>query len=103
LAQQVPPERWLTINAGDGVNGRRWYAWAQVELAADGTPAGWGRRLLIRRSLSTGELAFYRRHFAHAGAFMAFTGLVPCERSSADSVWRGHITRTGSKHLRFQL
>jgi Transposase IS116/IS110/IS902 family len=34
---------------------------------------------------------------------MAFTGLVPCERSSADSVWRGHITRTGSKHLRFQL
>jgi transposase len=28
------------------------------------------------------------RRFAHAGAFMAFTGLVPCERSSADSVWR---------------
>jgi transposase len=43
------------------------------------------------------------RRFAHAGAFMAFAGLVPCERSSADSVWRGHITRTGSKHLRFQL
>jgi SRSO17 transposase len=60
LAQQVPPERWLTINAGDGVKGRRWYAWTQVELAADGTPTGWGRRLLIRRSLSTGELAFYR-------------------------------------------
>jgi hypothetical protein len=31
-----------------------------VELAADGAPDGWGRRLLIRRSLSTGELAFYR-------------------------------------------
>jgi transposase len=43
------------------------------------------------------------RRFAHAGGFMAFTGLVPSERSSADSVWRGHITRTGSKHLRFQL
>jgi transposase len=43
------------------------------------------------------------RRFAHPGAFMAFTGLVPCERSSGDSVWRGHITRTGSKHLRFQL
>jgi transposase len=37
------------------------------------------------------------RRFAHAAAFMAFTGLVPCERSSGDSVWRGHITRTGSK------
>jgi len=24
LAQRVPPERWLTINAGDGVKGRRW-------------------------------------------------------------------------------
>jgi len=43
------------------------------------------------------------RRFRHAGAFMAFTGLVPSERSSGDSVWRGHITRTGSKHLRFQL
>ena len=43
------------------------------------------------------------RRFAHPAAFMAFTGLVPCERSSGDSVWRGHITRTGSKHLRFQL
>jgi transposase len=43
------------------------------------------------------------RRFAHPGAFMAFTGLVPSERSSGDSVWRGHITRTGSKHLRFQL
>jgi transposase len=43
------------------------------------------------------------RRFAHAAGFMAFTGLVPSERSSGDSVWRGHITRTGSKHLRFQL
>jgi SRSO17 transposase len=41
LAQQIPPERWLTINAGDGVKGRRWYAWTQVELATDGMPAGW--------------------------------------------------------------
>jgi transposase len=26
------------------------------------------------------------RRFAHTAAFMAFTGLVPCERSSADSI-----------------
>jgi transposase len=43
------------------------------------------------------------RRFAPPPAFMAFTGLTPCERSSGDSVWRGHITRTGSTHLRFQL
>jgi SRSO17 transposase len=60
LAQQVPPERWLTLNAGDGAKGKRWYAWTSVELAADGTPAGWGRWLLVRRNRKTGELAFYR-------------------------------------------
>jgi transposase len=43
------------------------------------------------------------RRFVHVAAFMAFTGLVPCERSSVDRIGRGHITRTRSKHLRFQL
>jgi transposase len=37
------------------------------------------------------------------GRVHALTGLVPCERSSRDSAWRGLTTRTGSKHLRFQL
>jgi hypothetical protein len=41
LAAGVPPERWLTINPGDGAKGKRWYAWTQVELTADGAPAGW--------------------------------------------------------------
>jgi hypothetical protein len=31
-----------------------------VELTADGAPAGWARRLLIRRNQRTGALAFYR-------------------------------------------
>lgn len=31
-----------------------------MELTADGAPAGWARRLPIRRNLRTGELAFYR-------------------------------------------
>jgi SRSO17 transposase len=60
LAAEVGPERWLTINAGDGAKGKRWYAWTRMELAGDGAPAGWGRWLLVRRSRSTGELAFYR-------------------------------------------
>jgi hypothetical protein len=60
LAADVSHERWLTINAADGAKGRRWYAWTRTELAADGAPAGWSRGLLVRRSLSTGELAFYR-------------------------------------------
>jgi hypothetical protein len=60
LAAGVPPERWLTINPGDGAKGKRWYAWTQVELTAEGAPAGWARRLLIRRNLHTGALALYR-------------------------------------------
>ncbi len=43
------------------------------------------------------------RRFPSAGAFMAFTGLVPSEHSSGGSSRRGHITKTGNAHLRTQL
>jgi len=43
------------------------------------------------------------RRFPTAGAFMAFTGLVPSEYSSGSSARRGHITKTGNAHLRTQL
>jgi len=41
--------------------------------------------------------------FATARAFMGFTGLVPSEYSSGQSVHRGHITKAGNAHLRTQL
>lgn len=43
------------------------------------------------------------RRFATARAFMGFTGLVPSEYSSGQSVRRGHITKAGNAHLRTQL
>jgi transposase len=43
------------------------------------------------------------RRFPSAGAFMAFTGLIPSEYSSGGSARRGHITKTGNAHLRTQL
>jgi transposase len=43
------------------------------------------------------------RRFPTAGAFMAFTGLVPSEYSSGNTARRGHITKTGNAHLRTQL
>jgi SRSO17 transposase len=58
-AARVPPERWLRISAGHGAKGRRWYAWSRLPLATAGAPEGWGRWLLLRRSLTTGELAYY--------------------------------------------
>lgn len=49
-----------------------------------------------------GEVGDWRR-FATARAFMGFTGLVPSEYSSGDSVRRGRITKAGNAHLRTQL
>jgi SRSO17 transposase len=59
LAEHVPPACWLRISAGQGAKGRRWYAWSRLALASVGVPPGWGRWLLLRRSLTTGELAYY--------------------------------------------
>lgn len=43
------------------------------------------------------------RRFAHAPAFMGFTGLTPSEYSSGSSSRRGRVTKTGPAHLRTQL
>jgi transposase len=43
------------------------------------------------------------RRFPAARTFMGFTGLVPSEYSSGESVRRGRVTRAGNAHLRTQL
>lgn len=43
------------------------------------------------------------RRFPSARTFMGFTGLVPSEYSTGESVRRGHITKAGNAHLRTQL
>jgi hypothetical protein len=58
LAAAVPAEAWVACSAGHGVKGRRLYDWTRVELA-DPATAGMARWLLVRRSRSDGELAFY--------------------------------------------
>jgi SRSO17 transposase len=59
LAEHIPPQCWLRISAGPGAKGRRWYAWSRLPLSSAGAPQGWERWLLVRRSLHTGELAYY--------------------------------------------
>jgi transposase len=49
-----------------------------------------------------GEVGDWRR-FPTARTFMGFTGLVPSEYSSGQSVHRGRITKAGNAHLRTQL
>jgi SRSO17 transposase len=46
-------KRWEVRSAGKGSKGERWYAWAQLAAAST------RHRLLIRRHLGTGELAFH--------------------------------------------
>jgi SRSO17 transposase len=74
LAADLPERAWQVRSAGAGAHGPRRYAWAWIELhprtaaaaAAQRRPAdrepqppgSWS--LLVRRNLTTGELAFYR-------------------------------------------
>jgi SRSO17 transposase len=70
LAADLPRRAWQVRSAGAGAHGPRRYAWGRVELhprtaaparqrrADQQEQGGWS--LLVRRNLSTGELAFYR-------------------------------------------
>ena len=54
LAVKVPAQGWQRLSCGNGSKGERLYDWA-VAGAGPG-----GHYLLIRRSLTSGELAYYR-------------------------------------------
>jgi len=58
VATRVSDRYWHRYRAGQGAKGPRWYAWAWTQI--DEGEANGYRWLLIRRNLTTGELAFYR-------------------------------------------
>jgi SRSO17 transposase len=62
LAVCLPRSVWQTHSCGPGGKGHRWYAWALVQLDDDHDTSPGCHRLLIRRNLRTGELAFYRAY-----------------------------------------
>ena len=64
IAEGLPASAWTRLSAGEGTKGARLYDWAYCELAdLDGDEYGqtglWTRGLLIRRSLSDGERAYF--------------------------------------------
>ena len=64
IADRLPASAWTRLSAGEGTKGARLYDWAYCELAdLDGDEYGqtglWTRGLLIRRSLSDGERAYF--------------------------------------------
>ncbi|MDX6241660.1 MAG: hypothetical protein QOG10_6484 [Kribbellaceae bacterium] len=58
LAARLPARAWNRVSAGVGAKGHRWYDWALIDVADAEVPGD--QALLVRRSISTGELAFYR-------------------------------------------
>ena len=66
IAQALAPEGWKRLSAGDGTKGSRLYDWAYVELADleaaeynEDLTGLWTRGLLIRRTISNHDLAFF--------------------------------------------
>jgi len=58
-AAKLASSHWQRLSAGAGAKGPRLYDWAVMPLAGPVDP-GWGRWLLVRRSLSEPtELAYY--------------------------------------------
>jgi SRSO17 transposase len=66
IAQGLDPAAWQRLSAGAGTKGERLYDWAYLELAdlaadefSPGSPGLWTRGLLIRRTISDGEQAYF--------------------------------------------
>ncbi|MGI5285675.1 IS701 family transposase [Nonomuraea polychroma] len=69
VATRVADRHWHRYRAGQGAKGPRWYAWAWARIDEDETKGY--RWLLIRRNLTTGELAFYRCYAPTLKSLMA--------------------------------
>ncbi len=57
LSAAVPEQDWARLSAGTGVKGRRLYDWVRVPIRPLSEPGRYW--LLVRRSLTDGELAHY--------------------------------------------
>lgn len=57
LARSAPRTGWQRLSVGEGSKGHRLYDWLLIDPGAPG-----GHLLLVRRSISSGELAYYICH-----------------------------------------
>ncbi len=59
LAANLPPSAWQRLSCGQGAKGPRLYDWALRTLPGGDQPTARFHALLVRRSLSDGELAYF--------------------------------------------
>jgi SRSO17 transposase len=55
----IPDDAWQRLSCGDGAKGPREYDWALLPLPRWGQSAAVSHALLVRRSLTDGELAYF--------------------------------------------
>jgi SRSO17 transposase len=104
IAQALSPEAWTRLSAGDGTKGARLYDWAYLELADleaeeynEHLTGLWTRGLLIRRSLSDGDLAFFST-WCPAGTPMETLVRVEGQRWAIEDAFETAKTELGLTH-----
>ena len=104
IARGLEPSAWVRLSAGEGTKGPRLYDWAYLELAdlvADAfnpTLMGtWTRGLLIRRSLTDGELAFFST-WCPAGTLIETLVSVEGRRWAIEDAFETAKTELGLAH-----
>jgi SRSO17 transposase len=104
IATELAPSAWQRLSAGSGSKGERLYDWAYCELADldaaeyDSALSGlWTRGLLIRRSLTDGELAFFST-WCPAGTGIATLVAVEGRRWAIEDAFETAKTELGLDH-----
>jgi SRSO17 transposase len=104
IAADLDEAAWQRLSAGEGSKGERLYEWAYCELADLGpgdyaaTWTGlWTRGLLIRRSLTDGELAFFST-WCPAGTGIAALVAVEGRRWAIEDAFETAKTELGLAH-----
>src|SRR3954453_10829043 len=104
IAGDLDASAWQRLSAGEGSKGERLYDWAYCELADleiseyDEALSGlWTRGLLIRRSLTDGELAFFSS-WCPAGTGVATLVAVEGHRWAIEDAFETAKTELGLAH-----
>ena len=104
IAQELDPSAWQRLSAGAGSKGERLYDWAYCELADldaaeynEALSGLWTRGLVIRRSLTDGELAFLST-WCPAGTGIATLVAVEGRRWAIEDAFETAKTELGLDH-----
>ena len=107
LKQKLPAEEWVKkkdlndqwhrLSCGLGTKGERLYDWLLVKRSEINTLEGYERSLLVRRSITTGELAYYSV-FAPCGTSLDTLVVVAGSRWSIEECFEMAKGETGLDH-----